>query len=610
MKLSKSWRDEFASGDLQRGEEYFVDGCVRSLSVANGGWGALVEGYYHDYDVFVPGDSESMESMSCSCPRFEDGYPCKHIVATCLAIESRQLDAAGGDQGSLTRLERLVQATDEADLRKFLLEVLTVDDGLAKVFVQRFGDVDVAEARRMLADQIADAVHKCSRGGFIDWRAAAQFESAWHRIVGSSLDALIERRALDVALEVSIEALESIQDLDIDDSDGFTGDAIEDIREYWKRILELGDEDYALRMHDRICTFVDSEGYDEYGVFDIEIEMAEDFLVDAFADMPRFASPIKRMAIEQMNLARNSRDRAQEELRQLREQMDVSTAPVEGLDYKSPLYKLNNDARMAVTRIRSQVKVLGNWALVLMRAMKAEGASKSQLWDAAKEAVADENVCMCFVRPALEEGDEQTALEVLLECKRACQNLGDGQYTAKVSQQLANLLADKDVLGMREELLYQMRLQDRRTTFEGHLPVDVLWKRLRESYGADEWADVRMGILDSMGDGAALRACLAAEGLYGMLMDEVEATGLFALDKYEAELAKRYPERVLAMHLKEIEGNQTYPGHNRKAYQLFCQRLVHIKGLPGGEIEVHRIVEQIRCEYPRRPALLDELSRV
>lgn len=179
-----------------------------------------------------------------------------------------------------------------------------------------------------------------------------------------------------------------------------------------------------------------------------------------------------------------------------------------------------------------------------------------------------------------------------------------------VSQQLANLLVGRDVLAMREELLYQMQLQNKRKTFEGHLPVNSLWERMRESYEAGEWADVRMGILDSLGKGIVRRTCLAAEGMYDILMDEVEAAGLYALGEHEAELAKRYPEQVLAMHLQEVERNQTYPGNDRKAYQRFCQRLSHIKGLPGGEAEVAKIVERTRREYYRRPALLDELSRV
>lgn len=88
MKLLSSWRDKFGAGDLSRGEEYYLDGYVRDLTLGVGGREARVEGYYHDYDVFVPGDSDTMDTMSCSCPRFDDGHPCKHIVATCLAIEN------------------------------------------------------------------------------------------------------------------------------------------------------------------------------------------------------------------------------------------------------------------------------------------------------------------------------------------------------------------------------------------------------------------------------------------------------------------------------------------------------------------------------------------
>lgn len=496
-------------------------------------------------------------------------------------------------------------------MRAFLLEILSVDERLANVFMQRFGDVDAKEACRMLADQIREAVYECSRGGFIDWRSAMQFERAWNRIVGSSLDALIERGAYGIALEVSFEALASIQDLDIDDSDGFTGDAVANVREYWQKLLELGDNEFTLHMYDRIRSFADyDELADDYDVLDMEVEMAEDFLVDSFADMPEFAGPTKEVALEQIALVRVVGDQAQDELRQLREQLCDPHAPIEGIAYGDPRYRLNNDAQFAVRRIQNHVTELGTWTLVLLRAMRAEGASESQLWDAAKEAIASEDVCMFFVRPALEAGDKDAALKVLLACKRACEELGDGQYPTGVSQQLADLLEGRDIPAMREELLYQMRRQGSRTAFERGLPTESLWERLRASYDAATWANVRMDILDSLGDGSVRRDCLAAEGLYNMLMDEAEAAGLFALGKHEAALAERHPERVLTLHLRELEDNPRYPGSNRKGYQQFCQRLVHIKALPGGEAAVQKIVEQTRLKYPRRPALLDELSHV
>ena len=611
MKLLESWRDEFGAGDLSRGKEYYANGYVRSLTPAIGGWEACVEGYYHDYDVFVPGDSNTLANMDCTCPRFASGVPCKHIAATCLAIENGAGGAEVGGESKVERLERLVRSTRESDVREFLLEILRVDARLANVFVQRFGDVDAAEARHMLAKQISEAVYECGRGGFIDWRSASQFESAWNRIVGSSMDSLIEREACQVALEVSFEALESIQGLEIDDSDGFTSSAIGYVKEYWEQLVELGDEDFVRYMHERVRDFADSDGHDDVSdAFDMEIEMAEDFLVEAFADLPEFAGPIKEMALEQMNLARAYRDRAQSELTRLREQMGEPLAPIEGIGYADPRYQANNDAYMAEARVRSQASAFGNWALVLLRAMRAEGASDEQMWDAAKDAVADEHVCMYFVQMALEAGDKDKALSILLECKRMCADLGDGRYPVVVSRQLADLLEERDVEGMRDELLYQLTYRKRRMASDDLVPVDSLWKRLRASFEPAEWMEKRMSLIDSLRNRAVRLNCLAAEGFYDMLMDEVEAAGLSTLEGHEGTLAERYPERVLAMHLKELKSNQTYPGNDRTAYRRFCERLAHVKKLPGGEAAVAQIVDEMRRTYPRRPALLDELSRV
>lgn len=86
--------------------------------------------------------------------------------------------------------------------------------------------------------------------------------------------------------------------------------------------------------------------------------------------------------------------------------------------------------------------------------------------------------------------------------------------------------------------------------------------------------------------------------------------GLYAMRTHEAELVERFPQRVLKLYVDDTEHSQQCPGSNRKGYQMFVQRLRHIKAMPGGEVEVARIIAKMRAEYPRRPALMDELSRV
>ena len=94
------------------------------------------------------------------------------------------------------------------------------------------------------------------------------------------------------------------------------------------------------------------------------------------------------------------------------------------------------------------------------------------------------------------------------------------------------------------------------------------------------------------------------------LMDEAERQGLYAMRTHETELVERFPQRVLKLYVDDTEHDHQYPGSNRKEYKAFVRRLRHIKAIPGGEVEVARIIAKMRAKYPRRPALMDELSRV
>ena len=89
MSLSSTLKPLFNSGDRNRGASYHKRGSVYSMKVNDGLLVAEVDGSYGFYEVTLDvEDFENEEAISCTCPRFNKGFHCKHIWATILQYES------------------------------------------------------------------------------------------------------------------------------------------------------------------------------------------------------------------------------------------------------------------------------------------------------------------------------------------------------------------------------------------------------------------------------------------------------------------------------------------------------------------------------------------
>lgn len=97
------WSSQFDPADRRRGEEYFLEGRVVDLELEDEVVHGLVEGSRRQpYKVTVdlPGLAEGGRFQgSCDCPRFADGYPCKHLWATLFALD-HEIETSLWDEAS------------------------------------------------------------------------------------------------------------------------------------------------------------------------------------------------------------------------------------------------------------------------------------------------------------------------------------------------------------------------------------------------------------------------------------------------------------------------------------------------------------------------------
>ena len=91
MSLNTLFKSKFQSGDRSRGAAYFRNGRVAQVTDHGTKVSAQVAGTYHSYHVVVECDSRGA-GVSCTCPRFGDGFACKHLWAVLLACDQQGLN--------------------------------------------------------------------------------------------------------------------------------------------------------------------------------------------------------------------------------------------------------------------------------------------------------------------------------------------------------------------------------------------------------------------------------------------------------------------------------------------------------------------------------------
>lgn len=120
MSLSQILKSEFGSTDRNRGGQYFRDGEVADLKVndrlmiaeVNGSWDSF-------YEVTVELDYlDDGDAISCTCPRFADGYNCKHIWAAILAFDSNITGTIGRPNSNGVQEEKPQTVANQRNVAK------------------------------------------------------------------------------------------------------------------------------------------------------------------------------------------------------------------------------------------------------------------------------------------------------------------------------------------------------------------------------------------------------------------------------------------------------------------------------------------------------------
>ena len=238
--------------------------------------------------------------------------------------------------------------------------------------------------------------------------------------------------------------------------------------------------------------------------------------------------------------------------------------------------------------------------------MEAAGAALPELKELAAGYRDCDKIMTLYADLCAERGEPSFAVA---ELERAVSDASLNEITARVLR--LRLLKLYEACRMQDKALATTRalLKGKPTSLRDmEVPTKELLQKYKGFFAPEQWETERDKLLEGMQSERALCDCLVEEGLYERLYEHAVGAEKFEVPPYESELMQVDPELVFSWYEKRILEEFEY-AHDRKAYRSGVKSVVHVAQLPDGEKRAAKIAEALRKEYPRKPALLQELGK-
>lgn len=249
-----NWMSLFEPHILNRGMEYYEEGCVSDLQIIGNAVEAEVEGSEY-YQVLIELDGGEVMDMSCDCPYAAKGYNCKHMAAVLCEYEANLADEYGNkaenhDKVSLNitmastvnakrqEIEKLLAKIPEQDAKELLVDLLLGNEGLKNELQLKYDFQMNAIQMTNLKKEIKNIIYRYGGGRFIDWRYAYDFCSDLRNFLDDKIPLMIEKQCYLQAFELTNIVFREVGNTDMDDSDGGSSMVAEKCYDYWRKITE------------------------------------------------------------------------------------------------------------------------------------------------------------------------------------------------------------------------------------------------------------------------------------------------------------------------------------------------------------------------------------
>jgi len=548
---------------LERGLSYFRKGAVKDVEeVSRGQFEAIVSGSMN-YTVHLEISGGFVMEYECDCP-YDLGPVCKHVVAVLFYLQQEEMDLSrprkkktpvGKPSRKKTVEEQareLIGKLSHDDLNHFILEQCISNPSFRQVFITAFAYLVSDESKETYKQQIRSCVSSIAkRQGFIDWSGANAIERSVDNLLLTAQKHLDQSHYQSTVYIVCAIMEEMTPLLEYaDDSDGAIGGPIEEAFDMLHQVAQSQIPD-SLRSEllDYCLTTFDKNIYSDW---DWHLGLLDLGL-----------SLVKTEAEGDKVLAC----------------MDKSKAS----DY---------------TQERVQ---LIKWELL----QKIKGSVEAEKF--LMENLANFRLRTIAIETAIRDVNLDKAIDIARDGIQADAKDKPGYVYNWYDWLLKIAMIQKDT----DRIIEYARLL---FVQSNHHDQDY-YLLLKKTVIPDRWkafvevliTDIQKGSLWYPFD--TIAGIFIKEEWWNRLFDLLKTQpSLHRVEAYEKYLASGYSSELVGMYSNGILSILPRSS-TRKNYQEICRYLRRMKKL-GGNDQCNSLIRKIKTEYPRRSALMEELSRV
>lgn len=544
--MNGRWKSLFKPLILERGWDYYRDGCVVNLDRKADSIQAEVMGS-EDYEVDIYLANEKSIGMECSCPYAAGGENCKHMAAVLYAVELDFNDnkSTPAVEHDTTVWMEAISSLPEETLRDLLKEWASSDTELQERLVllhtgkpQEKSILDWKTELMEMVWEVAD------RDDFVDYQDAYGLMTDMVDYMLRRLTPLMECGAIMDAFHLVDTVYVTAMGVEMDDSDGGLYMLTSNCADAWRTIFEAASEDQRQEMHKLFWLNRECNGS----------EIGADELEEIFLNLPWSET------LQKQNL----------------ERLDLAIQLCKKSDYHLSVYL--------------------SFRETIMRRLGADDKDVITFWE--------QHATIPEARDRLLElymhSDKEAAIELLLECKKI-----DKDATYKLIGHSQKLIVLYHECGQKEQYENELRFLVLGCKY---IRMPYL-QQLKEITEPAQWREIFERLLAFSKAWYDRFTLLSLEKRYQTMLEDIQKAGnIHWLNEYEPELLQWSAEQTRDCLIAVLKREMQH-ATSRKQYWTVIQHLKKLKTYPKG-IEATEALVQYWCEqHSNRPAMKDELRK-
>ncbi|WP_181305859.1 SWIM zinc finger domain-containing protein [Rufibacter sp. XAAS-G3-1] len=564
---------------LQRGQQYYSAQAVTMLEETDAQvWQAEVEGTELYQVELKLGKKGEVKEYFCDCPY--DGDLCKHVVAVLYAVRAeskKPTKAPPTEKRGRNVFEHLLKTITVAEYQDFVRQYAAKNKGFKSDFELHFADKDDRiDVAKKYAEVLKKAIRQHSDPGYISYRGANGVAKEVGKLLAMGHQNITRQNFVDafaLAKAVLKEMLEVVKYAD--DSSGKLSDTLYDTTELLASIAQAPQA--ATDLKQEIYAFLLQElNHPDYFNYD-------DFGYELYDILSGLALLLQK---------------SDEFLNYLDNQISRLTGRYD--DYQKEFFLTRKVTFLASIGRPEEAEAQQQQHLevVAIRKAQVEKAISNKEYAGAKKLLAD------GISLAESKGHPGTVMEWEKQLLRIAYLEQDTPTIRRLARQFAfDSWFNSDYY---QQWKATFPPDEWEKTIEKYISdtikeITQTWEKQKSGY----WRPAHPPLLPKLGQ------VYIQEKYWDRLLALVQKeNSLDATLAYHPYLAPHYPSELLRLYLPAFEA-YGQKANGRSEYASLARKMEQVmENLPEGKEKIKAVAQRLKEQFPRRPAMLEELERV